>query len=430
MVQAYLEPETLRVVKVTGNHNCTKDPDLKYQIQMENEMKELAETTNDNFRDIYSSVCLKNPSIATRISYDKVRGAMKNRRKAALESVKEQPQVLEDREDISMEDLHSGERKSLVGSFATTMEGRNGKNSTYYVLGDYLYCNYIITARNLLLVRCIHYKIDLKCKGHAYLERESLQIVRFTGEHSCVKDPDLKYEIQMETEMKELAETTSESFRDIYNRVCLKNPTIAKRISFDKISGGMKGRRKKAMESVGEKQSHEQPTVQKKSVLKDKDVSLQEIDAKNGGIDDPLVGSIATPMEGWNGKTSTVYVIGDYLYGKGGPASNRLQVSCINYQQKHKCKGRALLEPQSLKILKFTVDHSCTKDPNLKYEIQMATEMIELAETTGESFMDIFNSVCLAKPAMAKRFMYEKVVVAMKHRRKAAIANLMHPLNA
>ena len=80
----YLEPITLQVLKFTGNHSCPKDPDMKYQIQMETEMKELAETTSDNLKEIYKSVCQKNPAIAPRIPYRRICTAMDQRRRAAI----------------------------------------------------------------------------------------------------------------------------------------------------------------------------------------------------------------------------------------------------------------------------------------------------------------------------------------------------------
>ena len=131
----------------------------------------------------------------------------------------------------------------LIGSVATTMKGGRGRRSTLYVIGDYLYYSGHLQGY-ILRVRCRYFKSrPIPCRGSAHLDTETLQIVKLSGEHSCVKDPDLKYKIQMETEMKELAETTDFTFKDIFNEVCLKNPEIAQRISFSRVSTSMRLRR-------------------------------------------------------------------------------------------------------------------------------------------------------------------------------------------
>ena len=56
---------------------------MKIQIQMEKEMKNLAETTTDGFRDIFDKVCLKNPSMAARFEYSKTYERMRQQRKKA-----------------------------------------------------------------------------------------------------------------------------------------------------------------------------------------------------------------------------------------------------------------------------------------------------------------------------------------------------------
>ena len=123
------------------------------------------------------------------------------------------------------------------------MKGGRGRRSTLYVIGDYLYYSGHLQGY-ILRVRCRYFKSrPIPCRGSAHLDTETLQIVKLSGEHSCVKDPDLKYKIQMETEMKELAETTDFTFKDIFNEVCLKNPEIAQRISFSRVSTSMRLRR-------------------------------------------------------------------------------------------------------------------------------------------------------------------------------------------
>ena len=136
---------------------------------------------------------------------------------------------------------------SLIGSVAATMKGGRGRRSTLYVIGDYLYYSGHMHG-NFLRVRCRYFKSrPIPCRGSVQLEPETLQVLKVSGEHSCVKDPDLKYKIQMETEMKELAETTDLAFKDIFNEVCLKNPEVAQRISFSRISTSMRLRRNAAM---------------------------------------------------------------------------------------------------------------------------------------------------------------------------------------
>ena len=56
----------LKVLKFPLTHSCTRDPNLKYQLEMENDIENLADTTKDNSRDIFNKVCLKYPSAATR----------------------------------------------------------------------------------------------------------------------------------------------------------------------------------------------------------------------------------------------------------------------------------------------------------------------------------------------------------------------------
>ena len=52
--------------------------------------------------------------------------------------------------------------------------------------------------------------------------------------------------VKLETEMKELAETTRDNFKEIYQRVCLKNPAIARRIPYNRICKTMDRRRREA----------------------------------------------------------------------------------------------------------------------------------------------------------------------------------------
>ena len=98
---------------------------------------------------------------------------------------------------------------------------------------------------------CRNYKGGpIQCKARAILDPEKLQVIKFFGEHECVADPDLKYQIRMETEMKALAETSADSLRDIFDRVCRKSPSVAQRLSFERMKSGMKQRRMKARNDV------------------------------------------------------------------------------------------------------------------------------------------------------------------------------------
>ena len=128
---------------------------------------------------------------------------------------------------------------SLVGSVATTTEGKKG--STLYIIGDYLYFNGILRSRNQLAVKCRNQKLG--CRGRAILVQETLQVLKFKGEHTCIGDPHLRFQIQMESEMKELAETSEGSLRGIFNKVCRSNPAVAPRISFSRMYKSMNQRR-------------------------------------------------------------------------------------------------------------------------------------------------------------------------------------------
>ena len=130
----------------------------------------------------------------------------------------------------------------LVGSVARTMQGSRGIKSTLYIIGDYLYCNGVLQS-NKVKMRCRNSK---NCRRYAYLEPETLQVIKFTREHTCVKDPYLRFQIQMENEMKEMAEASAQgsktSFREIYDIVCKKYPVVAPRITFSRMYKVMDGR--------------------------------------------------------------------------------------------------------------------------------------------------------------------------------------------
>ena len=136
------------------------------------------------------------------------------------------------------------------GSVATTIQGHQGRRSTLYIIGDYLYCHPKFVS-NKVRTRCRNSK---KCRRYAYLEPKTLKVIKFTGEHICISDPELKFQIQMESEMKELAAASPQGskakFREIYDTVCKKNPTAASRITFSRMYKAMDGRWRQANSST------------------------------------------------------------------------------------------------------------------------------------------------------------------------------------
>ena len=128
------------------------------------------------------------------------------------------------------------------GSIATTMHGPMGRygRSTLYIIGDYLYCHGKWVS-DKVKTRCRNSK---QCRRYAYLDPETLKVIKFTGgEHVCIRDPDLKFQIQMENEMKERARASAKgskaSFRKIYDTVCKKNTAVASRITFSRMYKAM-----------------------------------------------------------------------------------------------------------------------------------------------------------------------------------------------
>ena len=144
------------------------------------------------------------------------------------------------------------ENPSLIGSLAKTMEGRNStfrRKSTLYIFGDYSYVKDGLNCEEygsqVLLLRCS--SSQRQCIGRAHIDQETLKVLKFPWTHSCTSDPYLKFQLQMENEMENLAETTEDSFRDIFNKVCLKHPSVATRIKFYKVRGMIHRRRKLKM---------------------------------------------------------------------------------------------------------------------------------------------------------------------------------------
>ena len=136
----------------------------------------------------------------------------------------------------------------IEGSVATTMQGTMGRRSTLFIIGDYLYCNPKFIA-NKVKTRCRN-----KCRRYAYMEPKTLRVIKLTGEHICILDPDLKFQIQMESEMKDLAAACTQGskakFKEIYDTVCNKNPAAASRITFSRMYKAMDGRWRQANPST------------------------------------------------------------------------------------------------------------------------------------------------------------------------------------
>ena len=139
------------------------------------------------------------------------------------------------------------ENKSLIGSAATIMESRNStlnRRSYLYIIGDYLYKKggKMPPGGDVLYLECNSYLSE--CKGKVHVDAKSLKVIKFRQRHSCAKDPDLKLVVQMENEMKNLAETTDEKPVDIIKKVSQRNPIIGKRIDFKKTYRTLLNRRK------------------------------------------------------------------------------------------------------------------------------------------------------------------------------------------
>ena len=144
------------------------------------------------------------------------------------------------------------ENNSLIGSVAKTMESRNSSQqgrSTLYIIGDYLYSKGKLHNRKdgskVLNLQCRSY-LQL-CRARVLIDPGTHEVLKFNWVHSCTRDPDQISQIQMENEMKYLAETTKDDLKDIFKQVCLQNPIIGKRIEYHRISGSLKKRRQNAM---------------------------------------------------------------------------------------------------------------------------------------------------------------------------------------
>ena len=163
-----------------------------------------------------------------------------------------QKSILEQKMDRKRQEQK--ENISLTGSVATTMESRNStklRRSIMYIIGDYLYNKQSQRCRNdgskVLHLQCSNY--SYQCKARVHIDADTLKVLKFRWMHCCSRDPDLKFQIKMENEMKNLAETTKDSLKDIFNKVCLNNPVIGNRIEYKKIYNNMLNRRQIIMKA-------------------------------------------------------------------------------------------------------------------------------------------------------------------------------------
>ena len=112
-------------------------------------------------------------------------------------------------------------------------------------MGDNLYSREK-SYNGTLTVRCIHHKASTKhCKARAQMDEHTLQVTKRMEEHTCEQDPDQKIQLVLESKMKQLATTTGDSIRKIYDDVSLENPRVAVKIGFPRLEAAMRKRREK-----------------------------------------------------------------------------------------------------------------------------------------------------------------------------------------
>ena len=150
------------------------------------------------------------------------------------------------------------ENSTLIGTIAETITGKSGRSSILYIIGDYLYSGGGMRSKTdgstVLDLKCSTYA--KLCKGRAILDKKTLRVLKLSQSHCCTRDPDLKLIVQMQSEMKNLADTTRDKLKDIFNDVCLKNPAVASRIDWPKMYGAMKNRRVRAKKMRKDAQVH------------------------------------------------------------------------------------------------------------------------------------------------------------------------------
>ena len=141
--------------------------------------------------------------------------------------------------------------ENIEDTHARRIDGTR-EGATFYVIDDHLFRLKLNSYKGLKLRCHAFYTHKMtsydppRCEIIAYLEKETMRITKVIGEHSCNQDPELAEQLSMETEMKELAVTTMEDFRDIYDTVYNKNPVVGARIPFRRMLRAMEIRRCRA----------------------------------------------------------------------------------------------------------------------------------------------------------------------------------------
>ena len=119
---------------------------------------------------------------------------------------------------------------------------------------------------------------------------------------------------------------------------------------------------------------------------------------------------------------ATFYIIDDHLFRTTSIRFNLLKVYCLGFYTKWskglpRCKRRAVLDQETLRITKVVGEHSCDQDPEFATRLCMETEMKQLAAMTTDNFRDIFDKVGRKNPIIADRIPFDRICAAMKTRR-------------
>ena len=138
---------------------------------------------------------------------------------------------------------------------------RAKQQSELYVIGENLYPKdrkYKGTILGTIVLRCMHWKATKKnCKARATIDEESLLVISRFGEHCCDQDPLQRIQISMESKMKNLAATTGDSFRKIFDDVSLENSEVGARINFLRMEAAMRKRREKTNKNLADTMGYE-----------------------------------------------------------------------------------------------------------------------------------------------------------------------------
>ena len=240
-----LEPQMTKVAKVNSEqfevHNF---PDSEGNVDVEDE----AEGEDDNVEDLNEEPGTKNRIDEEEdedVEEDETQGGDKDDQDPFLLPEKKSKEGQDqDGKRSPTQQRMNGEKEDmkennlLIGTVARRIEGRNrGYN---YIIGDYIYVKDSICVRadesKMLWLKCSTNRSNrpIQCKGRAWVDPETLEVIKLPCLHSCRRDPDRKFQMEMENEMRRLAETTSDSPKDIYDCVCLEYPSMASKLEFRK----------------------------------------------------------------------------------------------------------------------------------------------------------------------------------------------------